>query len=139
MIFIDTNFFVAMLNKKDSKHKRALEILHLLKTPEWGTRLISDYVLDETITFLWSHTRNKNIVKYFYVNLILNNNFARIEKITSEDIDQSWKIWNKYAEYPKRPLSFTDCTILALLDRLKINTLITFDDEFNGLVEKIIF
>ncbi|MDH5403517.1 MAG: hypothetical protein OEY49_13565 [Candidatus Heimdallarchaeota archaeon] len=40
----------------------------------------------------------------------------------------------KYTEWPKRPLSFTDCHILAICEWVNIKTLLTFDDEFNGLI-----
>ena len=138
MIIIDTNFFVALFNKRDNNHARAKSILNELKTTIWGTRILTDYVVDETITMLWVQTHTKEIVQNFYDKIVLNRKFARVEKITSEDITKAWEIWKTYAEYPKRPLSFTDSSLLAIIERLQISNLVTFDSEFDGLVTTIV-
>ncbi|MFX0185606.1 MAG: hypothetical protein ACFE95_21185 [Candidatus Hodarchaeota archaeon] len=38
------------------------------------------------------------------------------------------------AEWPKKPLNFTDCTLLAYMELENIEFFVTFDNEFNGLV-----
>ena len=138
MIIIDTNFFVALFNKRDKNHTRAKGILKELKTSTWGTRILTDYVVDETVTMLWVQTHTKEIVQNFYDKIVLNRKFARVEKITTVDIMNAWEIWKNYAEYPKRPLSFTDCSILAIIERLQVSNLVTFDSEFDGLVTAIV-
>ncbi len=37
------------------------------------------------------------------------------------------------AEWPKKPLSFTNCTIITYMESEKIDFLVTFDTEFDGL------
>lgn len=63
---IDTSFFVVLVNKDDKSHVRANNLLEDLLQGEWGTRITTDYVLDETITVTWVRTRNKAIVKDVY-------------------------------------------------------------------------
>ena len=52
-------------------------------------------------------------------------------KVTIEDI---WEKWNKFAEYPKRPLSFTDASLLAVAEEYSIGYIATYDGEFSGLI-----
>lgn len=134
MLIIDTNYFVALFNNRDHNHQRAKLFLNDLKKSKWGSRIITDYIMDETITMLWVQTHSKDLVKDFYNKIVMNKKFARLEKITSEDITKAWEFWNKYAEYPKKPLSFTDCSILAIIERLQITNVLTFDAEFDGMV-----
>ena len=134
MLIIDTNYFVALFNNRDHNHQRAKLFLNDLKKSKWGSRIITDYIMDETITMLWVQTHSKDLVKDFYNKIVMNKKFARLEKITSEDITKAWEFWNKYAEYTKKPLSFTDCSILAIIERLQITNVLTFDAEFDGMV-----
>ena len=138
MILIDSNFFVALFNSRDKNHQRAKILLKELKNATWGSRIITDYVIDETVTMLWVQTHSKKLVKDFYNKIVLNKKFSKMEKITSEDINKTWELWNKYAEYPKRPLSFTDCSILAIIERLQIANVLTFDSEFDGLASIVV-
>ena len=138
MILIDTNFFVALFNSRDKNHQRAKVLLKELRNASWGSRIITDYVIDETVTMLWVQTHSKKLVNDFYNKIVLNKKFSKIEKITSDDIDKTWELWNKYAEYPKRPLSFTDCSIVAIIERMQIANVLTFDSEFDGLATIVV-
>ena len=138
MILIDTNFFVALFNSRDKNHQRAKVLLKELRNASWGSRIITDYVIDETVTMLWVQTHSKKLVNDFYNKIVLNKKFSKIEKATSDDIDKTWELWNKYAEYPKRPLSFTDCSIVAIIERMQIANVLTFDSEFDGLATIVV-
>jgi len=47
---------------------------------------------------------------------------------------ETWEIWDQFAKYPKRPLSFTDASLLAIAEEYGIAHIATFDAEFNGLI-----
>ena len=136
-VFLDSNYFVALLNTRDNNHNQAMILLERLKDPTWGERLTTDYILDEVVTTIWSQTHRKELVKKAY-NLIWNTpQFVRLQLLTKPQLELAYKKWIKLAEWPKRPLSYTDCTILSIMETQEITHLLSFDAEFDGLVPRI--
>ena len=134
-LFIDSSFFIALINTRDKYHPKAISLLKSIS--HLGTRYTSDYVLDEVITTLWKTTHDKKIVRNAYTMINEKEKFVKLIKITKDTIEDAWKKWNKNATWPKKPLSFTDCTILATMEEYSISYILTFDNEFEGLIEVI--
>lgn len=132
--FLDSCFFVALLNTRDEKHDNAKELLKVLKETKYGSLLTTDYVVDEVLTTIWGHTHRKDLVINAYKVTCQKPEFVQFKKIEDKHFEISWKKWEQLAEWPKKPLSFTDCTILAYMESENIEFLVTFDDEFDGLV-----
>ncbi|MFX1513666.1 MAG: type II toxin-antitoxin system VapC family toxin [Promethearchaeota archaeon] len=135
-ILIDTGFFVALANKDDSNHTRAIELIEDLLKGKWGTRITTDYILDEAITVTWVRTRKKDLVSSVYNFILGKEAFVLLQPFPKELIPRAWELFQTYTE-PKRPLSFTDCTTLAHLKNKNITQLLSFDKDFNGLVSRI--
>ena len=135
--FLDSCFFVALLNTRDEQHKKAKNFLNKLKKPEFGSLLTTDYIVDEVLTTIWAHTRRKDLVIKAYNTTCQKPEFVKFKKIENKHFKLSWEKWEHLAEWPKRPLSFTDCTILAFMELENIKHLVTFDDEFSGLVNLV--
>ncbi|MHA2245161.1 MAG: hypothetical protein ACXADY_09340 [Candidatus Hodarchaeales archaeon] len=53
MIIVDTGIIAAFYNKSDENHQRAVILLDNLRTGKYGTGILTDYVLDETVTLLY--------------------------------------------------------------------------------------
>lgn len=51
MIFIDTSFFIAAINKQDQWHEKAGEILPMIKKEE---KITSELILSESVTIVGS-------------------------------------------------------------------------------------
>lgn len=100
---------------------------------EYGKLFVSDYIFDEAITLAYVRTGSKkfayDIGKFAKAKPI---NFRFIEPI---DFDKAWELFQQYED---KHLSFTDCTNIALMERLGIETIFTFDAELNGLVNDIL-
>jgi predicted nucleic acid-binding protein len=99
---------------------------------EYGKLYVSDYIFDEAVTLAYVRTGSKkfayDIGKFAKAKPI---NFRFIEPI---DFDKAWEL---YLRYENKHLSFTDCTTIALIERLDIENIFTFDMEFKGLVNII--
>ena len=134
-VFLDSGFFIALLNKRDAKHSEAQDILIRLKEKSGGFRMTTDYVLSEVISALWGSTHRKEIVKKAYHLICKTPKFVTLKHFPREQIESTWQTWINLAEYPKRPLSFTDCSILIFMESQKIEYLVSFDSEFKGLVQ----
>jgi predicted nucleic acid-binding protein len=100
---------------------------------EFGKIYTSDYVIDEAVTVALVRTRRLDLAidigKY-----ILES--PRITKLwTTKDVFD--KAWEKFRGFKDKPLSFTDCTTLAHMEKTRIKQIISFDSGFDGLTHRI--
>ncbi len=132
-LLLDTSALVAARNAEDRNHNKAFEIMTPLLQGDYGKLFVSDYIFDEAVTLAYIRTGSKNfaydIGRFARAKPI---NFRFIEPI---DFDTAWELFEQYED---KHLSFTDCTNIALMERLGIETIFTFDAEFNGLVNVIL-
>ncbi|MDD5616031.1 MAG: PIN domain-containing protein [Candidatus Methanoperedens sp.] len=131
-ILIDTSALIAARNAEDRNHKIAVNNMTSALKGEYGKVFISDYIFDEAVTLAYMRTGSKRFA--FDIGL-----FARARPITMRfiepiDFDRAWEL---YRQYDDKNLSFTDCTNIALMERLDIESVFTFDSEFKGIVNVI--
>ena len=124
MIFVDTAAFLAIENRHDSHHAKAVHFRDsCLKS---GRALItSDYVLDETYTVL--RVRAGHHIAVQFGEAIRASRFLQIEFVSPDIIEASWKL---FKDFPDHDFSFTDCTSFVLMERLHIVSAFTFDSHF---------
>ena len=124
MIFVDTSAFLALENRRDFYHSKALLFKDTcLKT---GQSLItSDYVLDESYTII--RLRAGHTIAVQFGESLRKSQFIRIEHIIPEIIEEAWRLFKKFEDHD---FSFTDCTSFALMERLNISNAFTFDAHF---------
>ncbi|MHA1168442.1 MAG: type II toxin-antitoxin system VapC family toxin [Candidatus Hodarchaeales archaeon] len=135
-ILIDTCYFVALANFDDKNHEKADQLLDELLKGKWGARITLDYVLDEAITVSWIRTKNKSIVKTVYDLILGEKSICLLHQFPVKQISNAWEIFLRFSN-PRRPLSFTDCVLLSYAKNKGINNLISFDDEFDGIISRI--
>jgi predicted nucleic acid-binding protein len=54
--------------------------------------------------------------------------------VGSDDFKEAWRLFPQYAD---RGLSFTDCTSIALLKTRGIESIVSFDADFDGIAPRI--
>ncbi len=137
MILVDTNVFVAFLNNRDKNHQRAKELVIKLLSGDYGSRYTISEVFTETATFLFKKTRRIDVVTKAW-NLIYSEEEALVQPVVirKEDIDKAWIIFQKYTTQ-KRPLSFVDCLLISVSQTYEIDTLASFDSEFDGILNRV--
>ena len=131
-VLIDTSALIAARNAEDRNHKSAVDNMTSALKGEYGKVFTSDYIFDEAVTLAYMRTGSKR----FALDIGL---FARARPITMRfiepiDFDRAWELYNQYDD---KNLSFTDCTNIALMERLDIESMFTFDSEFKGIVNII--
>jgi len=92
--FLDSCFFVALLNTRDEKHDNAKKLLKMLKKAKYGSLITTDYVVDEVFTTIWGHTHRKDLVINAYKLTCQKPEFVQFKKIENKHFDISWKKWN---------------------------------------------
>lgn len=124
-IFIDTSALVALFDKSESRHSKAVTRLQLIKKHKL-TLFLSDYVFDETVTTLLSRAGFKSAVQAG--NFMLNSNLIELVWLTQESKIKAWEYFNNHSD---KVYSFTDCTSFVLMDERGQRDFFAFDDDFN--------
>jgi len=125
--FIDTNIFVAALNKKDKNHQNGRTILtKAFKKFLWLQT--SDYILNECLTIAWARTRDPNLIQQ------LDHLIQGSEKIQILKVDETTFATAKtyMRKHPAIIPTLTDWTNLVLMRDYKIPEILSFDTDFDA-------
>jgi predicted nucleic acid-binding protein len=115
--FVDTGIFVALRNADDENHQQAKELMRKALKAEFGRIYTSDYIIDEAVTTALVITRRYDLALDMGKYIIES---SRINKLwTTKEIFEL--AWQKFKTLKDKPLSFTDCTTLAHMQKTKSN------------------
>ena len=122
-IVVDSSALVALINKTDSTHKKAIELLQNI-SKEKHTGLLHNDVYIETLNAIGKKLDKslavvvaKKISKFKWLNFI---------ESTSEIRENGLQ---KFRKKPKS-VSFTDCVVMATADEYKTDLIFGFDKHF---------
>lgn len=120
-IFLDSSFLIALINNNDSLHKKALEYVKLTEDNEC---YISNLIINEVITVIGNKLGlNVAISSYDLLTSIFNIvNEYKLADFNS-NVMLIYEIYNT-------KLSFTDSSIIHIMEKEGINNLLSFDKEF---------
>lgn len=136
-VFVDTGVYYALQNKRANHHAVAKTALEAVSDGDFGTAFTSDYVFDETVTLVRSRTGRYDEAKTVTDRILGRNGFhgtLNLLHVDRSDFDRAVEIFERYDD---QPLSFIDATTVALVDQREIDAVLSFDDDFEGLVERI--
>lgn len=123
-IFIDTAFFKAFLDPKDDFHKDAIIIWKRLRKQH--TKFITtNFVLDESFTLIRIRCKLPAAIKLRY----LLHRYSLAISVVRVDVSDEARVWDWF-ENDWRHLSYTDCTSFAVMKRLELTEVATFDQHF---------
>jgi len=123
-IFIDTSAFKAIVDHNDDFHHQAVSIWEKLSKSQ-KLLITSNYILDETFTLLRARCHLNYALRF---KEILADS-APVLKIVRVTIDDENKAWNWFKNNWTN-LSFTDCVSFAMIKRLGITEVVSFDYHF---------
>jgi predicted nucleic acid-binding protein len=132
-IFIDTGIFVALRNADDELHARSEELMRNALKGGFGRICTSDYVVDEAITTALMRTKRHDLAIDLGTYIVESPRITRLW-IAEDSFEMAW---GKFKAFSDKPLSFTDCASLALMEKNRIKQIMSFDSGFDGLVQRI--
>jgi len=132
-IFIDTGIFVALRNADDELHARSEELMRNALKGGFGRICTSDYVVDEAITTALMRTKRHDLAIDLGTYIIESPRITRL-RIAEDSFEMAWE---KFKAFSDKPLSFTDCASLALMEKNHIKQIMSFDSGFDGLAQRI--
>ena len=118
-VFVDSSGWYAAADSGDRQNGAAKR---LLATDE--PLVTSDHVLIETWRLI-HHFLSAHAAETFWEGL--RNGVAAIEQTTSADLEAAWAIGQRF---PDQDFSLVDRTSFALMERLGIKRVISFDNDF---------
>ena len=132
-VFIDTGIFVALRNAEDINHQRSKELMMDALKGNWGRIYTSDYIIDEAITTALARTKRHDIAVDVGTYILGSARFIKIG-VDNEVFNDAWL---KFRTFKDKGLSFTDCTSIAVIQKHAIKQILSFDDGFDGLIQRL--
>lgn len=118
-LFVDTSAFYAAADSSDTNHARATSVL------EGGDRLTAtDHILVES-WFLLDARLGRSAAQKFW--RAIRAGAAEIATVGPADLDRAWRIAD---EFPDQGFSVVDLTSFAVMERLSIASVASFDHHF---------
>jgi len=125
-VYCDAGFFIALFSKKDTKHKRALELFKEIKAQRISIHT-SWFAVSESMTVLR--------YRYGYTEALSFNQSIDLFKIhhsTSSHHHQAIAVFNLFGK--DRKISFVDAlTRVLIMEVLNNMPALSFDDHFKAM------
>lgn len=119
-VFVDTSAWFAAVNGNDIQHERAKSALG------GQTELLtSTLVLAETWRLLHQKLLGQAAETFWR---IIRQGAAELEPVIAADMEAAWLIGQRY---PDQDFSLTDRTSFAIMERLQVLDVATFDRDFS--------
>lgn len=135
-VIVDTGVLYADHDRDASRHEFASEALDAVYDGELGTPYLSDYIYDEAVTLTLTRgsfppakqlgERLRGVDPYPQV--------YGMYRVSAAVFDDAVDIFEQYTD---QTLSFTDATTAALCRRRDIDAVLSFDDDFDGVVTRV--
>lgn len=135
-VFVDTGLFYALQNTRAQNHGEARRALSEIASGRFGRAYTSDYVYDEAVTLVRSH-RGYDEATLVGDRILGGGEFPEAYEllhVSPSDFENALDVLSTYRDHP---LSFTDATTVALMGAHGIDSLLSFDSDFDGNVERI--
>jgi len=128
MIFVDSSYYIAIVDTKDQWHKKALELSEYIET---NISVVSSFIISEVVTEIGRRSGGK--VAYNLYNYFTDN--CKIIYIDRDLLSESMEIVLKY----DGTLSLADAASVAIMDNMKIGEIISFDSDFDkvGFINRV--
>ncbi len=123
-VFVDTSAWYALVDAGDPDHGAVSSFMRRNTLP----LLTTSYVLDETLTLLKARLGHRPAVAF--------GEMARASKhclllhVTQDDEEEAWAVFKQHHD---KVWSFTDCTSMAVMNRLGVRTAFALDEHFEQM------
>jgi predicted nucleic acid-binding protein len=122
MIFLDSGYFIGIMDDKDNHHDEAMKIKEYLIDSNEST-VINTTVIVETLN---RSVGTKDDVEKIYDDLYSNN---IVVSLTDEDYIKSLEVNGWY----NNSINYSDCTIITTMIDKGISKIVSFDGGFEKI------
>jgi len=135
-VLVDSGVFYAHADSDAERHVPAVRAFDALIDGAYGQPYTTDYVYDETVTLTLRRTGRFERARTVGRRIRGEGEFpdlVRIEHVTPLAFEAAVDVFERYDD---QQLSFTDATTIAVAEELDIDAVLSFDDDFDGIVER---
>ena len=136
-VFVDTGVFFAHHDTDAARHDRAVDAFDALLDGEYGQPYTNDYVFDETVTLTRTRTGSFEAADTVASRILGEGPFPRVFELLHVQPDDVHASVETFRRYEDHDLSFTDASIVALCESRGIDAVLSFDADFDGIVDRI--
>jgi predicted nucleic acid-binding protein len=136
-VLVDSGVFYAHADSDAGRHSKAVRAFDALIDGAYGQPYTTDYVYDETVTLTLRRTGRFERAETVGRRIRGEGEFPdllRIEHVKPPIFEAAIDVFERYDD---QELSFTDATTIAAADELDVDAVVSFDDDFDGIVERI--
>lgn len=132
-IFVDTGVFYAHQHERASRHDVAADAFRATLSGEYGRLYTSDYVHDEVVTLVRKRTGDFEGAKAVSDRILASESPITVLQVDEPRVRESVETFERYSDHD---LSFTDATIISQIEANDIDAVLSFDDDFDGIVDR---
>ena len=130
-IFVDTGVWYAQQHEAAGRHDVATDALREVLTGRLGTIYTSDYVHDEAVTLVRARTGQYGAAKRVSDRILGGESPVSLLYVGERRLKESLETFERYSDHE---FSFTDA--VTLLEARGVDSVLSFDDDFDGVVER---
>lgn len=119
-IMVDTSAVYALIDRSDDLHEKAKNLFKKLSEKDVDL-ILTNFILAETHALILSRIGHE-LAREWLKNLVW-----KIERVKEEDEKRAREI---IIAYKDKSFSYTDATTFAVMERLKLNVALAFDNHF---------
>jgi len=135
-VVVDTGVLYADHDTDATRHDAAKTALDAVYEGEFGHPYISDYVFDEAVTLTRTRTGSHTAAARLGDRLRGREQYPHVYELLHVSAAVFTKAITVFDRYDDQALSFTDATTAALIDRHDLDGVLSFDDDFDGVVHR---
>ncbi|WP_049982649.1 type II toxin-antitoxin system VapC family toxin [Halorubrum sp. BV1] len=136
-VFLDTGVLYADHDCDASRHDAASTALEALYDGEFGQPCVSDYIYDEAVTLTLKRGGTFDPAQRIGEKIRGVDPYPPVYeflRVSAAVFDDAVDVFERYDD---QALSFTDATTVALCRRHNIDAVMSFDDDFDGVTERV--
>jgi predicted nucleic acid-binding protein len=119
-MFVDTSAFYAAADSRDRHYSRATEVLR-----DASGLVTTDHVLVEAWRLMRDRGGHESAERFWAG---IRGGLASVESVLPGDLDVAWRIGEVFSD---QDFSIVDRTSFAVMERLGVNRVASFDDHFS--------
>lgn len=135
-VLVDTGVLYAEHDRDASRHGVAVDALDAVYDGDLGQPYVSEYVYDEAVTLTLQRGGSHEPAQRLGQRIRGAGQFPRAYELLHVSQATFETAVELFERYDDQRLSFTDAVQVAQLRAEDIDQLLSFDDDFDGLVER---
>jgi predicted nucleic acid-binding protein len=127
-VFVDTWAWLTLYDRREARHNDVADFFRRFRS-QGGQLYTSDYVLDETITLLFSRLLFSQAQEALSIlDQAIKDGYLALEWMTPERFERTKALRIGFQDKPR--ISFTDLASMAVMEELGISQILTGDAHF---------